>query len=143
MKLQELYHLIGLQDEIIQKLRVICVEIHLGQMDEYLDKLMDGKTAAQSYEELKTVLDEDEDNLKMLYCQLECARRVFDRYQKKHILQLSNTKYFHTKLTVSPPSPVKKHSPVFSFTLFNKSSKTFHGFHINHFRYMFFLQYVL
>ena len=55
MKLQELYHLIGLQDEIIQKLRVICVEIHLGQMDEYLDKLMDGKTAAQSYEELKTV----------------------------------------------------------------------------------------
>ncbi|NBH32925.1 hypothetical protein D3Z58_05045 [Clostridiaceae bacterium] len=85
MILQELYHLIGLQNEIIEKLRVICGEIHLGQMDEYLDKLMDGKTAAQSYEELKTVLAEDEDNLKMLYCQLECARRVFDRYQEKHI----------------------------------------------------------
>ena len=76
-------YLIGLQNEIIQKLRVICEKIHLGQMDEYLDKLMDGKTAAQSYEELKTVLAEDKDNLKMLYCQLECARRVFDRYQEK------------------------------------------------------------
>lgn len=83
MRLHELYHLIGLQDEIIQKLRVICGEIHLSQMDEYLDKLIDGKTAAQSYEELKTVLAENEDNLKMLYCQLECARRVFDQYQKK------------------------------------------------------------
>jgi hypothetical protein len=83
LKLHELYHLIGLQNEIIQKLRVICEKIHLGQMDEYLDKLMDGKTAAQSYEELKTVLAEDKDNLKMLYCQLECARRVFDRYQEK------------------------------------------------------------
>ena len=88
MKLHELYHLIGLQNEIIQKLRVICEKIHLGQMDEYLDKLMDGKTAAQSYEELKTVLAEDKDNLKMLYCQLECARRVFDRYQEKQIPQI-------------------------------------------------------
>ena len=87
MELHELYHLIGLQDEIIQKLKAVREEIHLDQINVYWDQLMDGKTAAQSYEELKTVLAEDADNLKMLYCQLECARRVFDRYQEKHIPQ--------------------------------------------------------
>lgn len=88
MKLDELYHLIDLQTEIIQKLRTVCDEIYLSELEEYLEKLMDEKTATKSYEELKTVLGEDKDHLKMLYCQLECARRVFDRYQEKHIPQI-------------------------------------------------------
>lgn len=85
MKLDELYHLIDLQTEMIQKLRIIRGEIHLSELEEYLEKLMDEKNAAKSYQELKKVLADDEDHLKMLYCQLECARRVFDRYQEKHI----------------------------------------------------------
>lgn len=88
MKSDELYQLIDLQDEMIQKLRTVREEIHLSEWEEYLEKLMDEKTAAKSYEELKKVLGEDKDHLKMLYCQLECARRVFDRYQEKHIPQI-------------------------------------------------------
>lgn len=88
MEFDELYQLIDLQAEMIQKLRTIREEIYLSEWEEYLEKLMDEKTAAKSYEELKKVLGEDKEHLKMLYCQLECARRVFDRYQEKHIPQI-------------------------------------------------------
>lgn len=85
MDLYELYDLIDLQTEMIQKLKLVGEKIDLKQIDFYLKQLMDRKTAVESYRHLKTLLEEDKDNIKMLYCQLECARRVFDQYQKKHI----------------------------------------------------------
>lgn len=85
MELQELYYLIGLQTEMIQKLRLVSEKIDLEQIDLYLEQLMDMKTAIQSYKYLKILFEEDIDNMKMLYCQLECARRAFDKYQEKHI----------------------------------------------------------
>lgn len=85
MELQELYALIELQPEAVQKLEQIGGDIDLSQIDLYLEQLTDISTAAQSYKELKAFLGEDEGNFKMLFCQLECARRIFDRYQEKHI----------------------------------------------------------
>lgn len=85
MDLYELYDLIDLQTEMIQKLKLVGEKIDLKQIDFYLKQLMDRETAVESYRHLKTLLEEDKDNIKMLYCQLECARRVFDQYQKKHI----------------------------------------------------------
>ena len=85
MNLYELYDLIDLQTEMIQKLKLIGEKIDLKQIDFYLKQLMDRETAVESYRHLKTLLEEDKDNIKMLYCQLECARQVFDQYQKKHI----------------------------------------------------------
>lgn len=85
MRTYEIYDLIDLQAEMVHKLEAIRREIDIGQIDGYLEKMMDGKTAAQSYKELAALLADDQDHLKMLYCQLECARRVFDRYQEKHI----------------------------------------------------------
>lgn len=88
MELSELYYLIDLQTEMIQKLRLVNEKIDFKRMDLYLEQLTDMKTTIPSYEYLKTLLEEDEedkDNIKMLYCQLECARRVFDKYQEKHI----------------------------------------------------------
>lgn len=85
MELQELYYLIGLQAEMIQKLRAVSEKIDLKQIDLYLEQLMDMKTAVQSYRYLKELFEEDKDNMKMLYCQLECARRIFDKYQEKNI----------------------------------------------------------
>ena len=85
MDLYELYDLIDLQTEMIQKLKLVGEKIDLKQIDFYLKQLMDRKTAVESYRHLKTLLEEDKDNIKMLYCQLECARQVFDQYQKKHI----------------------------------------------------------
>lgn len=85
MDLYELYDLIDLQTEMIQKLKLVGEKIDLKQIDFYLKQLMDRETAVESYRHLKTLLEEDKDNIKMLYCQLECARQVFDQYQKKHI----------------------------------------------------------
>lgn len=85
MELQELYSLIDLPAEMLQKLNRISEKIDLKQMDGYLEPLLDRKTAHQAYRQLRSLLEEDPDNMKMLYCQLECARRVFDRYQEKHI----------------------------------------------------------
>lgn len=85
MELQELYHLIGLQPEIIQKLEEISGKVDLEHYHSYLEQLTERKTAPQSYESLKILFQEDKDNLKMLYCQLECARRVFAKYQEKNI----------------------------------------------------------
>lgn len=85
MELLELYYLIDLPTEIVQKLKLVSEKVNLKQIDFYLKQLMDMKTAVHSYRYLKTLFEEDKDNVKMLYCQLECARRIFDKYQEKHI----------------------------------------------------------
>ena len=87
MELQDLYRWINLQPEIIQKLEIIRKELNLGQIEPYLERLQKRETAAAAYKELKNFFGEDEDNLKMLCCHLECARRIFKRYQEKNIPQ--------------------------------------------------------
>lgn len=93
MELYELYRLINLQTEMIQELKVVSGQLNINQFDLYLEMLMDRNTAAQAYRDLKALLAEDKDNIKMLYCQLECARRILDKYQAKHI---SNAVYIDT-----------------------------------------------
>lgn len=85
MEWKELYCLINLQPEIIQKLESISDKMDIKEIDLYLEQLMDMETAEQSYEHLKLVFQDDADNLKMLYCQLECARRIYVKYKEKHI----------------------------------------------------------
>ena len=91
--LNEIYDLIDLQPEIIKKLEAIDGQIDLEQIDIYLERMLDIKTAEQAYRQLKDLLQNDEDHLKMLYCQLECARRIFDKYQEK---QIAGTVYADT-----------------------------------------------
>lgn len=93
MEQKELYELIGLQEEVVCRLQAIEEEVDLVQIDPLLSRMMDQKTMAKAYEELKSVLAEDEEQMRMLYCQLECARRVFDRYRQKGI---SKTVYADT-----------------------------------------------
>lgn len=87
MKLRDLYRWIDLQPEIIQKLEKVEKELTPGQIEPYLERLQNRETAAAAYEQLKILFREDEDNLKMLYCHLECARRILKRYQEKQIPQ--------------------------------------------------------
>lgn len=93
MKIYELYDLIDLPTEMIQNLKSISEKTDLKQIDLYLEQLMDMKTAAQSYQYLNALFEEDQEHIKMLYCQLECARRIYDQYQNKHI---DNTIYRDT-----------------------------------------------
>lgn len=85
MEKKELYDLIGLPPEIIGRLQAAGDEVDLGQAEPYLERMTDRQTAAEAYRDLVSLLAEDTDNLKMLYCQLECARRVFERYRQKGI----------------------------------------------------------
>lgn len=85
MENYELYYLIDLPTEIIQNLKLVSEEIDLQSIDCYLNQLMDIKTAAAAYQYFINLWKEDGDNIKMLYCQLECARRAFDKYEEKHI----------------------------------------------------------
>lgn len=82
---KELYDLICLQPEIIEKLEMIGGQVDMEQVEIYLNGMMDMDTAQQSYRDLKAFLEEDAGHLKMLYCQLECARRLFGQYQDRQI----------------------------------------------------------
>lgn len=85
MELEQLYRLIDLQPEMAERLRKTGKDVNLNQVNPCLEGMLEGRTAARSYEALKNLLGEDGDQVKMLYCQLECARRVHVRYREKQI----------------------------------------------------------
>ncbi|MGN0399864.1 MAG: acyltransferase domain-containing protein [Blautia sp.] len=85
MELQELYQWIELQPEIIEKLKQSEKEVDLFSIKEQLDGLMDIQSAPLAYESLRELFQDDKEHIKMLYCQLECARRIYARYREKNI----------------------------------------------------------
>lgn len=85
MERLELYQMIGLPQEIIHRLEIMDTRLNLKPLDTLLDSLMDKSISRQAYQSLKTYIQDDSDQMKMLYCQLECARRIYAEYQEKQI----------------------------------------------------------
>ncbi len=85
MNRQELYLMIELPCEAVEKLQRIEKSLDIGPLEPLLDGLGDYETAAEAYKKLKESLPEDEGQWQMLYCQLECARRLWKRYEKMQI----------------------------------------------------------
>ena len=83
MTLQELYGKIGLQQEIAEKLNGL--QPGFSFPEELIERMMDMDAAEGAYRELDALLTEDGDHLKMLLCQMECARRTYGQYQAKGI----------------------------------------------------------
>lgn len=81
----DLYHMIDLQPEIIEKLTSVKNKLNLGEIEWYLNHLMHIETAPEAYQSLKKYLHPDTGNIKMLYCQLECARHIYKKYREKNI----------------------------------------------------------
>ncbi len=81
----ELYQKIELQSEIVQKLNALNKEIKISEIAPYLNRLTDIKTAHTACQELEEYFQDDTDQLHLLFCELECARRLYDRYQEKEI----------------------------------------------------------
>lgn len=50
--------------------------------------MMQPETAAEACKELREFLGEDDGRIKMLYCHLECARRLYEKYREKNILEI-------------------------------------------------------
>ena len=85
MEMTELYRLIELQEEIVEKLEAVKSQMDLPALEEKIAGMMEISTAHQSYTDLLELLGEDEGSIKMLYCQLEGARRDYDRYVQRGI----------------------------------------------------------
>ncbi len=79
MELQALYTAIGLPPQMLPRLEAARGRIDWARMEQTLSRLMDAQTAAAAYAQLQAALGEDADG--MLCCQLECARRAYDRYR--------------------------------------------------------------
>lgn len=79
MELRTLYSLIGLPSQMLTRLDAARGQVDFTQVEGDLALMMDGRTAASAYAHLREALGDDSD--KMLCCQLECARRAYDRYQ--------------------------------------------------------------
>ena len=87
MERQELYRLISLPPEMIERLQEVEAATDLEGIEDTLRQMMDAKTAAAAYKSLESRLGEDEGHMAMLYCQLECARRIYGQYKEKGISQ--------------------------------------------------------
>lgn len=85
MDLQELYGRLALPPEIAAQLERIGAALDLGSLDGCLEGMLHRGTAKQAHGQLKAALGEDPECIKMLYCQLECARRAWDRYRERGI----------------------------------------------------------
>lgn len=79
MELQALYTAIDLPGQMLPRLEAARGRMDWARLEEALSRLMDAQTAAAAYDQLQAALGEDADG--MLCCQLECARRAYDRYQ--------------------------------------------------------------
>ncbi len=85
MELATLYHLIGLQPEMAERLERCRTGRSFKPFEPYLEQLTLPETAQEAYQSLKELLGDDPDGVAMLYCQLEAAKRVHARYQEKGI----------------------------------------------------------
>lgn len=85
MERLELYHLIGLQSEIVEKLSIVARELDLAPLAPCLEQFLVRETAPSAYQRLKALLGEDSDGLRLLYCYLECVRRAYGNYQTHRI----------------------------------------------------------
>lgn len=93
MELRDLYQKIELPLEMVEKLIQLEKEISFTDVDEFLKEMVQQETAEKAYKELTDYLKEDNGSMKMLYCQLECARRTYEIYKK---LQISEEIYIDT-----------------------------------------------
>lgn len=85
MEDRQLYQLIELQPEVVQRLEEIKRTIRLAPVEVHLERMTDIRTAPQAYQDLSAYFSPDDGQFQMLYCQLECARRQYEQYRKKGI----------------------------------------------------------
>ena len=99
MELRELYEKIELPLEMVEQLVQIEKEFSLMDVEQFLQEMVQLETAEKAYNELVVYLKEDQGNMKMLYCQLECARRIYEKYKQ---LQISDKIYIDTMKCFTP-----------------------------------------
>lgn len=85
MNAKELYRLIGIPEEVVAKLDSCAESLQVKRVEPFLVGMMERRSAADSYHALKDFLQGDEDGFQMLFCQLECVRRIHETYRERQI----------------------------------------------------------
>lgn len=92
MELKNLLTGIEMDEELARRVEEVMPQLNTPEIDEQIKALMNIETAPAAYQWIDTNL-KDEDNLRMLACSLEAARRQHDVYAQKGIDDLV---YFET-----------------------------------------------
>lgn len=85
MTVQELCKGIELQDTVAMKVDKFLSSYDFDQIKSVLNELIIPQTAEAACKKLETVLEDDEDHIPMLACQLLGATRLYDKYLQKGI----------------------------------------------------------
>lgn len=92
MELKKLMEGIELDAELSHRIEAVMEQLDTPEIEEQINALTDIKTGPSAYQWMADHFD-DEDNLRMLACNLEAARRMHDKYAEKGI---SDEIYFDT-----------------------------------------------
>lgn len=82
---EEVYALIGIPPDTVERLKAAAPLVAWEAAEPLLTDLMHIEKAGAAYENLRTLLGEDAGNMKMLACQLACAARAYDRFAARGI----------------------------------------------------------
>ncbi len=82
MEFYELCNKINLPKEIMKKIGSAIVDMDFKKLNLTLELLMNIKTAPEAYDQLFAIFADDAENIKLLICNLECARRLYDKYEE-------------------------------------------------------------
>lgn len=85
MNIWELCEKIGLQIEIISKLKEIADDKLINEQCFLIERLTCPETAECSYEQLSKNIGDDKDNMKLMYCYLKAALLAYRKYQESGI----------------------------------------------------------
>lgn len=85
MTIQELCKSIELQDSVVVRVNEFIASYDFAPINNIMNELTTPQTAEAAYKKLTEVFTDDEDQIKMLSCQLICAVNLYDNFQEKGI----------------------------------------------------------
>ncbi len=85
MTIQRLCELIELQDSVVDRVNQFIETYNFSEIEATIEALTCPETAEEAYKRLTEVFPEDEDQMKMLTCQLLAAQKTYAKYQEKNI----------------------------------------------------------
>ena len=81
MELTELCKLIGIQREVQKKVLELSKYLNFKSMEQEIEQIKHPKFWEGAIEHIQTLLGDDEDGMKILTCQLQCACDCYTKYE--------------------------------------------------------------
>ena len=85
MTIFELYEKLELQQPLVEKLEAVRAKMDFSAIEDALVLMLDRNTAYEAHQKIMEAFPEDEGSLHSMCCQLEVARRQYDKYMEMGI----------------------------------------------------------